>query len=300
MTRRSGVNARVFTGCSALLQRHVHCEHHPIVKSFPLRVLGLVLALTTAACAGGARGCSFVPGYGANGELGRGQFTYACTSDDQACVQSGDADAIRIPYAVAEGATFHLGYLPHEGAMPVALAALGRLEPATGAFVRGERGGFLAQRVGTEAIFVRAASASVEPVVDVVHVRVQAPTRVRFLVRDAVITLWRGQTEPLVAVVEGDRLPERKRDDRALLAGIVAKTSSANENVVAVERLAHGAMRLVATGLGETTVTATYGSLSATLPVRVVPGRRFTRDADAPGPGVGDTDEGTRTHAALD
>lgn len=257
----------------------------------------LALALGLAACGGGsARGCSFVPGYGAAGELGRGQFTYVCTTNDQACVDAANDTTIRVPYAVAEGATFRLGYLPLEGEPTAA-----RLQPASGLLLREDQGLFMAQRVGTEAVFARGPGATIEPVVDLVHVRVQAPTRVRFLVDEPVHTIWLRQPERVLTVVEGEPVAvrgssrARHQDARALLAGVAAHTTSADPSVVAVEPLAHGAVRLVGTGVGETVVTASYGSLSSTLRVRVVPGGPFVRDAGAIEP-----PERNEVHAALD
>jgi len=248
----------------------------------------IAFVVLVAGCSGPTiDACGGPQGFGSNGELGAGTFTYACvSSSDPGCstpVTPSAFGAGQLP-VVGKGAAFRLHFTPSafDGGIV--------LERAGGDVLTDLSAALFANTEGYEAVLARS-SAPPNAVVDLVHVRVLAPALVVFDSESSgTLSLPVNSTHILRAHVEG--LDDGGIERSVPLVGLPITWSVSDPNVARIDSDGiEGGVGLVAVGPGRADVTASVGAASNFLHL-VVSDWTFDSDGglDAGADGDADTD----------
>jgi hypothetical protein len=223
-------------------------------------------------------GCNDNPAPGSTaykeGELGNGDFLFAC-DDGVACLPySGDAK--KFPTAIASGATFDVRFVAknqqgtsitidekrYDGITTVGLAP----------YVSSGPSGFSASKPGFGTILVRDSGGTV---IDYVTLKFVKPDTL--VVYDAAYDVGRGKEPPAIQALNlkvDDASSYRvvAQYNRESIAGsIPVEWESESPDIVEVESYTRGVVNLRAKGAGKTTLVANGGGLAKTINVEVTP-----------------------------
>ena len=275
---RPGIGASVgsFIG-SRMLSSLIHRIHGPYRASSKIP-WGLATLLTLA--------CSYdyEPPPTADGELGRGEFTYRCSGDSDALCPAGSATATSFPQAIALGGRFSLEYAynsDYEGDPPPILksSVADRISSTDGIF----------KALATGYTAINGVSGASE-VVDVKHLRVAAIDHLT--VTEDQLKIGASVTVEVGSVLSLTAAPYGAQDE--LLGGDLDYIwSSASSEVAAVAGAGDDDLAVLeGISEGSTTVTVAVGELALEVMVVVVPSSTTatTGDSDSDGTTTGDTD----------
>lgn len=248
------------------------------------------LAVGLLAIAGCSDSCNESTQQGAIGELGNGDFLYACGgTSDPACEHSADDDVVDyFPECIALGSTFDLEYrLLDDSALELdAIDPVLYVESVNQGFFRGTDD-FEALRVGEAAFVVRES----QRVLDLIHLAIVEPDGMEVLARDpatpvAELELPVGDTEQLRV------FPRSSTCDQ--LGGAIPITASSSDDAVA-STSDGDLVRIQAHAPGTAVVRIGLGALEQQITVHVVgsPVDPDTGDSSSEGTDGSDTDDST-------
>lgn len=231
---------------------------------------------TTLAVVVALAGCSGNPGAGdlayKEGELGNGDFLFAC--DDGAACLPYSGDAKRFPKQIATGSTFDVRFVAKDQQGSAIVVKDKRYEGIVAhpvePFVSKGPEGFTANKPGYGTIIVRD---SANIVVDYVTLKIVQPNDL--IVYEADYDVGRGAEPPRIQTVtlkEGAAQRYRvvaEYGAEPAAGSIPVKWESDNTDSVVVESYTRGVVNLRAKAVGEATLRALAGGLEKTIDVEV-------------------------------
>lgn len=230
-----------------------------------------ILLAAASGCSSADGGSGYQPG-----ELGNGGFYFSC-DDAVSCTKYSD-DASKFPKAVSLGSSFAVRFVPKPSSSSSGVdirfneSAPDRgivIEPVSDFVTRGPRG-FTAVKAGYATLASRDAGGQL---VDYVVVRVQTP--------DALVVYAADDTSvsaPAPVSTVALRMADTKsfkafarRGTEDLAGSLQVEWKSSNTSVLEVQSTSAGKVTVVARSSGSATLTATGGTFSQDIPVKVSP-----------------------------
>ena len=234
------------------------------------------IASAVALAIGALAGCNGNPTAGnpayKEGELGNGDFLFAC--DDGAACLPYSGDAARFPQQIATGSNFDVRFVAN-GQQGTELFIHntryeGIVAQPIGPFVSKGPDGFTANKPGYGTIIVQDSKGTV---IDYVTLKIVQPNDL--IVYDANYDVSRGKEPPRVQAMnlkvdatQSYRVVAEYGAEPAA-GSIPVKWESRNDEVVQVESYSRGVVNLRAKGAGETEVVATGAALEKVIKVEV-------------------------------
>jgi len=247
---------------------------------------------TIAACLATLLACNddYEPPPSAQGELGRGEFTYRCSGQSDALCPGSSQTATGFPKAVAQGGRFSLDYAYNEDYAGMALPLLKTSAPAR---IADANGIFTGIALGYTSII---GVSGTSEVIDVKHMRLAAIDHLEvtedFLTIGETVTVSAGAELALTVSPYGaqDELLAGSLDYTWTTADptIAAVVGAGTDDLASIEGLSEG----------ETTVTVQVGELALQIAVVVLPGTTSDSDGTTTGTttgSTGDTDDSSTT-----
>ncbi|OJY25133.1 MAG: hypothetical protein BGO98_09040 [Myxococcales bacterium 68-20] len=237
--------------------------------------MAMMIATVTLSI-GALAGCSGNPTAGSEaykeGELGNGDFLFAC-DDGLACLPySGDAK--RFPDAIASGATFDVRFVAKNQQGPVIVIKEKRYEGiktvAIGPYVSQGPDGFAAVKPGYGTVMVRDSGGTV---IDYVTLKIVKPDAL--IVYDANYDVAKGNVPPRIQALnlKVDQTPSYRvvaeYNLKAVAGSIPVEWTSDASDVVVVESYSDRVVNLRAKGVGKTKIKADAGGLVKEIDVEV-------------------------------
>lgn len=231
---------------------------------------------TVALSVGALAGCSGNPAAGSEaykeGELGNGDFLFAC-DDGLACLPySGDAK--RFPEAIASGATFDVRFVAKNQQGSVIVIKDKRYEGiktvAIGPYVSQGPDGFAAVKPGYGTVMVRDSGGTV---IDYVTMKIVKPDGL--IVYDANYDVAKGDNPTRIQALnlKVDQTPSYRvvaeYNLKAVAGSIPVEWTSDASDVVVVESYSDRVVNLRAKGVGKTKIKADAGGLVKEIDVEV-------------------------------
>lgn len=238
--------------------------------------VGAMVAVAALGASGALAGCNDNPAPGSaaykEGELGNGDFLFAC-DDGVACLPySGDAK--RFPKQIATGSNFDVRFVA-KGQQGTTINIDGKqydgvTVEAVAPYVSKAPGEFAAVKPGYGTVIARDSAGTV---IDYVTLKIVPPDDL--IVYDANYDAARGDDPPRIQSItlKVEEAPRYRvvaeYGGNAAAGSIPVKWESKNPAVVAVESYANGVVNLRAKSAGTAEITATGASLEKTIEVEV-------------------------------